>query len=562
MMKQIIFMLTFILFSSMLSNVFAQVSIEWEQNYGGSNYDVIVDTKQTSDGGFIMAGITSSSDVDVSGNNNGGKDYWLVKTNAFGYIEWEQNYGTVGLDNIVDFCQADDGGFLLVGNSNSSDGDCWIVKTDAVGNMQWEKHYQHQYQPNNSYAPESVKSCYQTSDGGFVIFGNGLSSGGSHPNENYWAFKINALGVREWNNIYDRNTFEFLRVAQPTSDGGYLLGGYSFNEPFAQPGDRDYWLVKIDAFGNKEWDKIYGGDDWEELTHITPTDDGGYLLGGNSNSTGTGDVGGNYGYNDIWIVKIDGVGNLQWEQNYGGNNNDIVTEIYQTSDGGFIIGATSSSNTDDVSGHIGLSDFWVVKADANGNIEWENSYGGYLEDLFVQLEPTNDGGFILGGVSRPYFNIPYDYFLVKIDGLGNVEWEDTYGGAGEEFFKEMIQTNDNGILVTGNSEGPASGSGAVGGNNGDYDFWVIKIKGDNCLPYFAIDPNTILQPEFKASLIETVGNVIITSSDAITFKSNETILNRDFEVQSNGIFCIYNELCIGLNPRPEQAENNTNISNE
>lgn len=189
MMKQIIFMLTFILFSSILSNVFAQVSVEWEQNYGGSEKDVIVDTKQTSDGGFIIAGHTYSSDGDIS-VSYGSSDYWLVKTDVLGSIEWEQSYGTNALQSLKCFDETSDGGFILVGNSGSNssdDGDCFIVKTDALGNVEWENNYHHQY-VINTQSPERVVSCHQTSDGGFVITGNGLSYW-DIPDENYWAFK-------------------------------------------------------------------------------------------------------------------------------------------------------------------------------------------------------------------------------------------------------------------------------------------------------------------------------------------------------------------------------------
>lgn len=212
----------------------------------------------------------------------------------------------------------------------------------------------------------------------------------------------------EWQKTIGGNDNDLLNSINQTSDGGYILSGYSYsnvsgNKTENSNGIEDYWIVKTDALGNIQWQNTIGGNGTDKLYSIDQTLDGGYILGGMSDSDISGDkTENNMGVLDYWIVKTDAMGNIQWQNTIGGMHNDQLYSIEQTSDKGYILGGLSWSDItgDKTEGISGSCDYWIIKTDSLGNIQWQNAITGYGSDNLYSIEETSDRGYILGGTSN------------------------------------------------------------------------------------------------------------------------------------------------------------------
>ncbi|WP_345156320.1 GEVED domain-containing protein [Pontibacter saemangeumensis] len=265
----------------------------------------------------------------------------------------------------------------------------------------------------------------------------------------------------------------------------------------------DYWIVKIDASGNKVWDKSFGGSGFDKLTAIVVTPEGGFLLAGYSDSPISGDKTQDNHVDDIclegdcpddyWVVKIDGSGNKLWDKTFGGHDFEDLEAIVTTPDGGYLLGGTSRSG---ISGNKseaskgGYSDYWVVKIDGSGNKVWDKTFGGSNYDRLSTIVATLDGGYLLGGWSDSGISGDKsdasrgseDYWVVKIDGSGDQEWDKTFGGSNYDRLLSMVATLDGGYILGGGSSSPISGDKSEASRGGDYeyggnDYWIVKING-------------------------------------------------------------------------------------
>jgi hypothetical protein len=424
-----------------VSGCFGQ-EIEWQNTIGGTSGDMLYSLQQTSDGGFILGG-TSSSNIsgdktENSWNNSG--DYWILKTDSLGNIQWQNTIGGNNGDQINSIKQTTDGGYILGGISNSDSSgdktencqgsyDYWIVKTDSLGNIQWQNTI-----GGGSY--DILRSVQQTTDGGYILGGNSLSdsSGDKTANsfgyEDYWIVKTDSLGNIQWQNTIGGSESDFLFTVQQTTDAGYILGGYSLsdisgNKTDSSNGSEDIWIVKSDSSGTIQWQNSIGGSSADRTYSLQQTADGGYILGGWSRSNISGDKTENsIGIWDYWIVKTDAMGNIQWQNTIGGSNSDEPYSIQQTTDGGYIMGGFSDSNIsgDKTENCNGAIDYWVIKTDSLGNIQWQKTIGGNDHDWLYSIQQTTDGGYILGGSSLSSFSVDksensignFDIWIVKL----------------------------------------------------------------------------------------------------------------------------------------------------
>jgi Secretion system C-terminal sorting domain len=421
--------------------------IAWQNTIGGNGNDFLRSIQQTPDGGYILGGFSSSNiSGDKTENKKGGPDYWVVKLDASGNIQWEKTIGGNGADYLSSIQQTADGGYILGGYSNSNisgdktenaqgDDDCWVVKLDASGNIQWQ----------NTIGGDGFDylfSLQQTADGGYILGGESFSNISGDKSENnqgggdYWVVKLDTSGNIQWQNTIGGDTSESFKSLQQTADGGYILGGFSLSNISGDKtencqGSHDYWVVKLDASGNIQWQNTIGGDNSDQLQSLQQTADGGYILGGFSSSNISGDKTEKWkGGNDYWVVKLDASGNIQWQNTIGGNGDDKLFTLQQTADGGYILGGDSDSNIsgDKSENCQGYEDYWFVKLNASGNIQWQNTIGGNGSDLLYSIQQTADGGYILGGYS--YSNISgdktencqgdADYWVVKLDAVSSV----------------------------------------------------------------------------------------------------------------------------------------------
>ena len=222
---------------------------------------------------------------------------------------------------------------------------------------------------------------------------------------------------------------------QQTTDGGYIVAGWSSSidgDVTGNHGGNDYWVVKLNSSGTIAWQKSFGGSNDDYAYSIQQTNDGGYIVAGWSRSN-DGDVTGHYGttnYYDYWVVKLNSTGTIEWQKSLGGSDHDYAYSIWQTTDGGYIVTGRSYSNDGDVTGNHGGDDYWVVKLNSTGTIAWQKSLGGTNNDQAYSIQQTNDGGYIVAG--RSYSNDEnvtghhgtanyYDYWVVKLNSTGTIE---------------------------------------------------------------------------------------------------------------------------------------------
>lgn len=382
-----------------------------------------------------------------------------------------------------------DGGYVLAGRTRSSNGDVngiqgqddfWVVRLDTAGNILWQR-------PLGGSANDGAVEIRQTADAGFVVVGwtysNSGQVSGNHGNADAWVVKLDNGGVIQWQKAFGGSVEDAAYSVEQTSDGGYIVAGYAYSTNGTLNGNHggaDAWVLKLDASGTLQWQKPFGGSLVDKAFSVQQTSDGGYIFAGYSNST-DGDVDGNHGDYDFWVLKMDATGNFEWQKTMGGTNEEYAYSIQQTTDGGYIIGGWSVSNSGDVTGNHANGDYWVVKLDAAANITWQRALGGSMVDKAYTVRETDDGGFVVAGSSNSTDGDITnnhgmdDYWIVKLDGSGALVWEQSYGGSNADVAWPMQSTSDGGYLVAGWS---SSTNGDVSGNHGDKDFWVVKLAPD------------------------------------------------------------------------------------
>ena len=361
--------------------------VMWSQNYGGPKGEYARSLIVTSDEGYAIAGWTDSYGA-------GEEDFWLVKTDANGNIEWNQTYGGTNRDEANCVFQTSDGGYALVGYTHSfgaGNYDFWLIKTDANGTMQWNQTF-------GGPATDIAYSLVETFGGGFVLVGQTISIGAE--SSDFWIIKTDKLGNLQWDQKFGGSSTEEAYSVIETNDGGFMIAGFtnSFGE-----GNYDYWLVKTNSNGEMQWNQTYGGSSWDEARSIIQSNDGGYAIAGMTASFGAGS-------NDFWLVKTDVNGNVEWSQTYGGESYEKAHSLVETSDGGFALAGY-------VSYSVFENDFWVVKTDEYGNMQWNKTYGGEDWQIAYSLVQTSDGGYALAGETLPSSGT-VDFWLIKTDEYG------------------------------------------------------------------------------------------------------------------------------------------------
>src|SRR6202008_91915 len=287
----------------------------------------------------------------------------------------------------------------------------------------------------------------------------------------------------QWQKCYGGSVAEGAYSTIPTSDGGYITIGDSrsvdldITGPHGVNPTLDIWILKTDILGNMQWKKCFGGSYYDVAPSIIQTADGGYIFAGTTSST-DGDPIGQHGpvasTPDAWVVKLDASGNIQWQRCLGGSGSDYGRMVRQTSDGGYIVGAVTGSNDGDVTGNHGGTDLWIVKLDISGNTQWQKALGGTYGEggyqgmtttgynfSFMGLEQTTDGGYFVttgacsgdGDLTSHYggnnFLTEQDYWLVKLNSSGVIQWQKSFGGTGMDRPNAGFQTQDGGFIVVG-----------------------------------------------------------------------------------------------------------------
>jgi hypothetical protein len=362
----------------------------WIKTYGGTGSEYMYSIQQTSDGGYIVAGETSSFGA-------GNTDAWLLKLNADGVIEWQKAYGGAGSEYMYSIQQTSDGGYIVAGETNSSgagDSDAWLLKLNENGTVQWQKTY-------GGAGYDYFASVRQIGTEYFVA---GMTSSFGAGDNDVWLLKINGDGIVTWQKTYGGTGYDYASLFQQTSDGGYIVAGgtQSFGATWM-----DFWLLKLDGDLNVQWQNRYGGPLHDYLSSMKQVSDGGYILVGRTSSFGT-----NYTY-DGWILKLTGNGNIEWQKTYGGAANDILISVEQTADGGYI----AAGRTDSFGSGIGGA--WLLKLDATGVITWQRAYGGTRDDSISSVQQKGDGGYVAAGHTGSFGTGETDIWLMTLDESGS-----------------------------------------------------------------------------------------------------------------------------------------------
>ncbi|RKS01443.1 T9SS type A sorting domain-containing protein [Flavobacterium sp. 102] len=467
--------------------------ILWEKSYGGKHADYLFDVIPTPDYGFLLAGSSVSKKTgNKTEENRGDLDYWVWKMDENGELDWQKSFGGSGQDCLKSVLLTSDGGYLLAGSSDSDKGD--DKKAQKIGSI------------------------------------------------DYWIIKLNAKGGEEWQKTLGGLGQDEISCIAKTKDGGYIIGGSSSSDALSQTiipsaeveqdikqekntsilkntphfGGKDYWVIKLDIMGELVWQKSFGGRLNDELRSITITDDGGFLLGGSSNSPvdTNGVTYGNKlqhcnGFADYWIIMIDKDGNEKWQKVIGGSGDDQLQVVTQTKDGNFIVaGYTNSNSGDDKKGsNEDGTDFWILKLDKMQTILWQETYNVSKVDVLTSLLENDDRSLLIGGYTQGESQKETgakksatarkntkkrkdvesslaikrgtgDYVAIKLNENGEELWRREVGSDGQEILSKVIEIRDGSYLMAGTSATPpdAKATGNKSSGIGSQDFWVVKLK--------------------------------------------------------------------------------------
>jgi hypothetical protein len=458
-------------------------------------------------------------------------------------IEWQKTFGGSNDDLVRKIIQTNDGGYIIAGSSASNDGDISgnhgisdiiVIKISSIGDVEWQKCY-------GGSNKDNLMSIQKTTDGGYIIAGNTLSNDGD-VNGNHggsgsdcWIIKITNLGIIEWQKCLGGSNGDGASEIQQTLDGGYIVGCTTSSidgnvtgnhNRGSGSGNSDYWVVKLTNSGNIVWQKCLGSYSSDGLNSIKQTSDGGYILNGQIQAN-DGDVTGHHGDFDYWVVKINSTGVIEWQKTLGGTGWDTGVDVIQNSEGDYIVTGYSSSNNGDISGNHGGGDAWIVKLSATGNMVWQKSLGGTGDDYLYHIQQTADGGYLFSGDSssndgQAPFNhgssYSLDCWIVKTTSTGDFEWGKLLGGSGTDTAVSLIHTLDGGYAVSGYTN---SVNGDITSNHGTREGWIVKLTN------------------------KSLGNSSYDFEKSISFYPNpaKNLINVDFgkDPINNSLYYIYDQ---------------------
>ena len=388
---------------------------EWNMTFGGMGDDYGYSVQQTTDGGYIIAGDTHSYGA-------GNADIWLIKTARNGDEQWNRTFGGTKAD-LLDrgsVRQTSDGGYIITGYTYSygaDNGSGWLIKTDQNGNEIW----------NRTFGGEGLDwghSVRQTVEGGYIIAGRTEPYAGARADA--WLIKTDSNGIEEWNRTFGADGCEYAASVQQTSDGGYIITGRTTS---FGAGEADAWLIRTDSNGIEEWNRTFGGANYDYGYSVQQTTDGGFVIAGSTN-----------GRQDAWLIKTDTNGIEEWNRIFGGPAKDESYSVQQTTDGGYIIAGYTESYG------AGSADIWLIKTDSEGVEQWNRTSGGTGLEKGYSVLQTSDGGYIVPGYTNSFSTGGYDVWVIKLS--PSLVWQ--YKELNMPFDAERLANNNTLVTTFGN----------------------------------------------------------------------------------------------------------------
>ncbi|MFN2261110.1 MAG: hypothetical protein ABR595_03485 [Psychroflexus sp.] len=421
-----------------------QGEIDILKSFGGSAQDDFLSVVESQDLGIVAFGFTQSNDGDITDKTSTDSDYWLVKFDQNLNMIWQKTFGGSSDDRGQSLISTSDGGFAVTGFSRSNDGDIstnngfqdfWVVKLNANGNIEWETSI-------GFAGNDRGYDIIQTQDGGYFVSG----------------FLDVTASDGEGNDDFDTQ-------GKPAKS-------------FAKHGVGEFWGIKLNTQGEMQWRRYFGGTNNDRSRAVIQTEDGGFLQTGHSESDDF-DITNPKGSYDVWVVKTSANGELEWQKNFGGSSIEIAYDLVPTSDGNYILAGDTRSSDQDISNAKGNADAWLIKFDGAGNMIWENTYGGSDFDSAQSIEVLNNGEFLItgnskstdGGLALNYGQNDIWSFIISAD--GNMNWQQNFGGDALDFGNDAIQLQNGSLIIVGSSE---SDNGDIEMNKGDKDAVIFKLK--------------------------------------------------------------------------------------
>ncbi len=362
-------------------------------------------------------------------------------------VSFRRTFGGPGLDEGNAVLQTRDGGYITTGvtaSSGTGARNMWLLKVDATGQQLWSRSF-------GSSEYSGGESIQETVDGGYIIVGSRLSA---RPTDyDILLIKTDDKGRELWTRTFGGKGWDWGSFVRQTPDGGYVITGWTDSYG---AGAGDLWLIKTDGAGVKEWDRTYGGIDNDQGNCVQPTSDGGYIVTGTTTSY-------SIGQDDLWLLKTDATGNVQWMRTFGGSGSDEGQYVQQTGDGGYIVvGSTTSFGSGD-------SDVWFIRLGVDGDVAWTRTLGGTEWDWGSAVVQVGDDGFIMAGSTFSNGAGESDVWLIRIDADGHEDWSRTFGGPDLDFGLGLELTADGGFIIAGQTHSYGAGKS---------DLWLIKTNAE------------------------------------------------------------------------------------
>jgi hypothetical protein len=413
------------------------------------------------------------------------KDYW-PKPPGSSLPQFNNVFGGSEYDGATAIAASPDGGYLVAGYTLSNDGDVighhgsentdgWILKLDKNGNKIWQK-------PIGGTSGDGLNTIVASPGGGYVLAGNTRSqdgdASGNHGEMDFWVVKIDEAGALLWQKQLggSKDDHALSMIASP--GGGYVLVGSTYSKDGDvryRTGVENAWIVKLDENGNRLWQRALGGThklDADAAKAVATTADSGYMVVGRTYRNPK--RGGDIGNSDILIAKLDAVGNLVWQNKVSTSGTEEANAIVKSADGGFLVAGSI------VSQDYNHTNILLLKLDGEGTLEWQKTIPSTTIDRVVDIILSGDGGYLLTGSANTIidahgeYSEDYNALVLKIDAAGNTRWRKTLGGSESDSGNALLKRSDGSYVMAGGTE---SNDGDVKSNHGKTDVWVVTIVG-------------------------------------------------------------------------------------